>query len=122
MPNRRLVTLAGLAVTGVLALGGCADAPSGTAGSPVIASPAAAAPANQGQAPCTQRLRPGGGGPSAMALTPEAQAEIERLRALTPEQQAAEGQASATRDPQLTARLAEVRSRVERATRPCGDR
>ena len=57
-----------------------------------------------------------------MALTPQARAEIERLRALSPEQQAAEGQASAARAPELAARLADVRSRVERATRPCADR
>jgi hypothetical protein len=127
MENRRLLTLAGLGLAGMVVLGGCSaapPAPSGTAGSPVAASrtPAAGAPANQDRAPCTQRLRPGSGGATPMALTPQARAEIERLRALTPEQQVAEGQASAARAPELAARLADVRSRVERATRPCADR
>jgi hypothetical protein len=127
MENRRLLTLAGIGMAGMVVLGGCGaapPAPAGTAGSPVAASPTstAGAPAAPDREPCTQRLRPGGAGATPMALTPQARAEIERLRALTPEQQAAEGRASAARDPQLAAHLAEVRSRVERATRPCADR
>jgi hypothetical protein len=51
-----------------------------------------------------------------MSITPEAREEIERLNALPP------GEAGAAPDPALTARLAEVRSRVERAARPCADR
>jgi hypothetical protein len=115
---RRLpVLVAGPFVAGLLVLGGCAGAPGPaprTAPAPVAAT--TAAPVDDGSAPCTARLRPGGGEAVPMSITPEARQEIERLNALPP------GEAGAAPDPALAARLAEVRGRVERATRPCADR
>jgi len=109
MDFRRLPVLAGPVVAGLLLLGGCADAP---APAPVTAS----APEGTGQAPCTARLRPGAtGGGTPLTLTPEAQAEIDRLRAGQPA-------AATPQDPELAGRLAEVSRRVERAARPCADR
>ena len=116
MDFRRLPVLAGPVVVGLLVLGGCAGA-SGplpqAAPAPVAAT--SPAPAGSGQAPCTARLRPGGEA-TPMTLTPEARAEIERLRAVPP------GQRAAAPDPALAARLADVRARVDRAVRPCADR
>ena len=114
MDFRRLPVLAGPVVAGLLLLGGCAGAP---APAPTAAAPvAASAPEGTGQAPCTARLRPGAtGGGTPLTLTPEAQAEIDRLR---------DGQPAAAtpEDPELAGRLAEVSRRVERAARPCADR
>ncbi|PVY95871.1 hypothetical protein [Actinomycetospora cinnamomea] len=115
MDFRRLPVLAGPVVAGLLVLGGCAGAP-GPAPQVAPAPVAATSPAGSGQAPCTARLRPGGGA-APMTITPEAQQEIERLRAQPPS-----GQAGAAPDPALTSRLADVRERVERAARPCADR
>jgi hypothetical protein len=70
-----------------------------------------------GQAPCTARLRPGGGGGGGLALTPEVQAQIERLRR-TPGPEAR----ATPPDPAIASRLADVSSRVERAAQPCTDR
>jgi hypothetical protein len=116
---RRLpVLVAGPVVAGLLVLGGCAGtpAPAPRAAPAPLAATTPAAPSGDGAAPCTARLRPGGGGAAPMSITPEARQEIERLNARPP------GEAGAAPDPALAARLAEVRSRVERAARPCADR
>jgi hypothetical protein len=115
---RRLpVLVAGPVVAGLLVLGGCAGAPvpAPQAAPAPVAATTPAAPSG-GAAPCTARLRPGGGGAAPMSITPEARQEIERLNAQPA------GAAGAAPDPALAARLAEVRSRVERAARPCADR
>ncbi|MHC1562199.1 hypothetical protein ACR9E3_24815 [Actinomycetospora sp. C-140] len=114
MTHRGVPVLAGSVLAGLLVLGGCAGAP-GESPQPA-AAPAASAPTGGSQTPCTTRLRPGGGGGSTMALTPEVRAEIERLRQQPP------GQAAASPDPALASRLAEVSRRVESAGRPCSDR
>ncbi|MDF2975615.1 MAG: hypothetical protein K0S40_343 [Actinomycetospora sp.] len=119
MHFRRLpVLVAGPVVAGLLVLGGCAGAPAPApqAAPAPVAATGPAAPSGDGAAPCTARLRPGGGGAAPMSITPEARQEIERLDALPP------GEAGAAPDPALAAQLAEVRSRVERAARPCADR
>ena len=117
MDPRRLPVLAGPVLAGLLVLGGCAGAPETPAAAPAPA--AVSAPTGVGgQAPCTARLRPGGAaGGAGMTLTPEVQAEIERLRG-TP----GEGTEATPPDPALASRLADVSSRVERAAQPCTDR
>jgi len=115
---RRLpVLVTGPVVAGLLVLGGCAGAPAPApqAAPAPVAATSPAASADNGAAPCTARLRPGGGA-APMSITPEAREEIGRLNALPP------GEAGAPPDPALAARLAEVRNRVERAARPCADR
>ena len=117
MDPRRLPVLAGPVLAGLLVLGGCAAAPEAPAAAP--APTTVAAPTGVGgQAPCTARLRPGGAtGSGGMTLTPEVQAQIERLR------QTPGPDAEATPpDPALASRLADVSSRVERAAQPCTDR
>ncbi|GAA4924810.1 hypothetical protein EV188_102926 [Actinomycetospora succinea] len=116
MDFRRLPVLAGSALAGLLVLGGCAGAPETPTASPAPA--AVSAPTGvDGQAPCTARLRPGGGGGGGLTLTPEVQAQIERLR------QTPGPDARATPpDPALASRLADVSARVERAAQPCTDR
>ncbi|MEJ2865088.1 hypothetical protein [Actinomycetospora flava] len=117
MDFRRLPVLAGPVLAGLLVLGGCAGAPETPAAAP---SPAAvSAPTGAGgQAPCTTRLRPGGAtGGGGLTLTPEVQAEIERLR-----QVPGAGAEATPPNPELASRLAEVGARVERAAQPCADR
>ncbi|GAA4875111.1 hypothetical protein [Actinomycetospora straminea] len=119
MDSRRLPVLAGPVLAGLLVLGGCAGAPDPAPTTAPAAAPApvaAAAPAGNAQAPCTARLRPGATGGTPLTLTPEARAEIERLRAQPGPQT---GQAP---DPALASRLADISERVERAARPCVDR
>ena len=129
MDPRRLPGLAATVLAGLLVLGGCADAPAPrTIADPAAAAPtsspadAAGQPTGTPEAPCTERLRPGSGGGSTLTLTPEVRAEIERLRNLPPDQQAAQAQEAEQHDPALAARLAEARAQVEGATRPCADR
>lgn len=106
--------LAGLGLAGVLALGAC----SGPDAAP-FAAPSTTAPA---PGPCGARHATGGGTLGTMSLSPQVQAEINRLRALPPEQQEAEGQASRERNPQLHDRLATARHHVTRSTGTCADR
>lgn len=118
----RLPVLAGPVLAGLLVLAGCAGAPgpvptaSPTPAAATAATPDTAAPAGNAQAPCTARLRPGATGGTPLTLTPEARAEIERLRGQPGPQT---GQAP---DPELASRLADISERVERAARPCADR
>ena len=131
MDLRRLPVLAGPALAGLLVLGGCAGAletPAAPASTPAPA--AVAAPTGVGgQAPCTARLRPGGGAGGGPTLTPEVRAEIERLRRNPGEEDRATASDPASdpatdpaSDPALAAQLAGVGARVERAARPCTDR